>query len=126
MEYGLGEYGNGTGAYSKDSTQPSETSIVNATIKAIRDKFPDSVVVKIHGGGFQKAGVPDLYIAVNGVGLWVEMKRSGSDTTALQKRFLEKLATNGVFSGTAESADRVLAMLDTCLGIKTLDKKSRA
>lgn len=111
MAYGLWETGEGTGKYSKDTSQPSETAIVNATVKAIKVYHKDAVVVKIHGGGYQKAGIPDLYIAVDGISLWVEMKRNGSDTTATQKRFLEKLIVNDIPCGTAESPQRVLDMI---------------
>lgn len=115
MKYGLRETGDGTGAYSKDKHQPTETSIVNATVKKVKELYPEAVVVKIHGGGYQRAGLPDLYIAVDGISLWVEMKRAGSDTTATQKRFLQALLYNGVDCGTAESPQRVLTMIEEVL-----------
>jgi len=121
METGLWKFGDGTGKYSGKPNQPTETSIVNATVKAVRKEYPNSVVVKIHGGGFQSAGIPDLYIAVDGEGLWVEMKRPGSDTTALQKRFLEKLWANSIPCGTADNPEMVLAILR-----QLLIRKSRA
>lgn len=111
MKYGLWETGDGTGAYSKDKHQPSETYIVTATIKYVKHIHKDAVVIKLHGGGYQRAGLPDLYIAVDGISLWVEMKRDGSDTTATQKRFLESLIKNDVPCGTAESPTRVLDMI---------------
>lgn len=118
MDYGLNKFGEGTGVYAKQAdapSAPSETQIVNAIIKAVRKAYPDSIVVKIHGGGFQKAGIPDLYIATGGINLWVEVKRPGGDTTALQKRFLESLRLNGIPCGTAESPERVLEMIEQTL-----------
>jgi hypothetical protein len=41
---------------------------------------------KVWGGGFQKAGIPDLIICVNGFFLAVEMKSDTGRPTELQKK----------------------------------------
>lgn len=116
MSYGLWEFGGGTGVYrplTKDT--PQENTIVNKAIKLVKATYKDAVVEKLHGGTYQRSGLPDLYIAIGGVSLWVEMKRPGADTTKLQQRRLERLKNAGVYCGTAESPERVLEMIEEAL-----------
>jgi hypothetical protein len=41
--------------------------------------------IKIWGGGFQKAGIPDLICCINGIYVEVELKASNGRTTELQE-----------------------------------------
>lgn len=116
---GLFQVGEGTGKYRplSDNT-PTESKIVSKTVDALRKTFPDIIVIKTHGGAYQRAGIPDLYIAYQGISLWIEMKRPGADTTALQKDFLLKLIRQGVKAGTADSVDTAVNMVYTLLQAK--------
>ena len=117
-EYGLFKFGGGTGKYVPESTStPLESKIQLKIIDAIKKEFPGAVVIKLSGGEYQRAGIPDVYVAVNGVDIWIEIKRPGADTTMLQKKFLEKLHKNGVFCGTAESPETAMLMVMECIGI---------
>lgn len=40
---------------------------------------------KVWGGGFQKSGIPDLLLCLNGAFIAVELKGTGGKTTDLQK-----------------------------------------
>lgn len=114
--YGLWEFGDGTGEYrplTKDT--PTETNITTKAVKLVQKTYPDAFIFKISGGVYQRSGVPDLYIAVNGKGVWIEMKRPGADTTALQKAKLQHLQRQGIFCGTAESPERVLDIIKNML-----------
>jgi hypothetical protein len=96
-------------------TTPSEEKIVSKSVKAIRKAYPDAFVFKVHGGMYQRSGVPDLYIGVGGKSIWIEMKRPGADTTELQKFTMEQLKRQGIPCGTAESPERVLEIIKIVL-----------
>lgn len=111
-KYGLWNYGGGTGLYRPlTADTPTEAVVTKTVIKAIRTEFPDAFVLKIHGGAYQRAGVPDLYVLIHGKSVWIELKRPGSDTTALQKAKLEQLAAAGAFCGTAECSETAIAII---------------
>jgi len=113
IEYGLGKYGDGTGLYRPNSTKKQrENAIVTKTVKALEKLFPEAFVMKMHGGSYQRSGLPDLYISIYGKSIWIEMKRPGADTTALQKAKLERLAATGAFCGTAESSERAIEIVN--------------
>ena len=115
-EYGLFKFGGGTGKYVPESTStPLESKIQLKIIDAIKKEFPGAVVIKLSGGEYQRAGIPDLYVAVNGVDVWIEIKRPGADTTMLQKKFLERLYYNGINCGTAESPETALKIVKECV-----------
>lgn len=50
--------------------------------------------LKIWGGGFQKSGIPDLLMCVNGIFLAVELKSSVGKPTELQEKNI-KMVNNG-------------------------------
>ena len=53
--------------------------------------------IKIWGGGYQKAGVPDLICCINGIYFEVELKASNGRPTELQKHNIKVTnATNGI------------------------------
>ncbi len=52
---------------------------------------------KVWGGGFQKAGIPDLIVCVNGVFFGVELKSETGRPTELQKKNVQLInQANGV------------------------------
>jgi hypothetical protein len=119
MAYGLGQFGDGSGNYRPSDVDgkrpPKETTILNNAVKEANKKFKNIFIVKIHGSGYQRSGLPDVYVAINGKSLWVEFKRPGADTTKLQKRTLEKLDKAGIYCGTAESTETFLEMISHLL-----------
>ena len=53
--------------------------------------------IKIWGGGFQKAGIPDLICCINGIYFEVELKASNGRPTELQKYNIKVTnAANGI------------------------------
>ena len=67
--------------------------------------------LKIHGGPFQRSGVPDLLIVRNGEALWVEVK-GDSDVTRLQAHTLGQLRRVGCRVLVARSVDDVIIFLN--------------
>lgn len=53
--------------------------------------------VKIWGGGFQKAGIPDLIACINGISVFIEVKASNGTPSELQKLNISRInASNGI------------------------------
>lgn len=94
----LGDTGEGTGRYAPSSSGISESTLVTKIVKALHKEFYNipHEIIKMHGGLYQRSGIPDLYIQI-GAPLWVEVKLPGGDTTALQKQMLEKLKDAGAY-----------------------------
>jgi hypothetical protein len=115
-KYGLWEFGEGTGKYSPATSTGTrkENDILAVAVRKAEKVYGDKIFQrKIHGGGYQRSGLPDVYIAIAGTTLWVEFKRPGADTTALQKKTLEDLKRLGIYCGTAESTKTYLEILQT-------------
>ena len=51
--------------------------------------------IKIWGGGFQKSGIPDLLMCVNGIFIAAELKSSVGKPTDLQRKNIEMVNRGG-------------------------------
>ena len=69
-------------------------------------------VVKIHGGWFQRAGIPDLIGVLKGRFLAIEVKRPGEGLTRLQAYVLAQIRKAGGIAFKADSVDVVRETLD--------------
>lgn len=50
---------------------------------------------KVHGGPYQKAGIPDLHITYEGRSAWIELKAPGAKASPLQESTIKKLRAAG-------------------------------
>jgi hypothetical protein len=66
-------------------------------VNHIRDiaKAHGILAVKIHGGPYQQAGLPDLLLLYRGHAAWIEAKLLGNKATPLQRLCLDNLAKAG-------------------------------
>ena len=61
--------------------------LFESKVKRFLREYPEQIwFTKIWGGGYQKAGIPDLICCVNGVFVSVELKASNGVSSDLQKR----------------------------------------
>lgn len=60
-------------------------------------------VVKIHGGAYQMAGLPDVLAIKNGRAFWIEVKKPGEKPTLIQQKRLRDLQAAGCVVGVATS-----------------------
>lgn len=58
-------------------------------------KSHDVWFIKIWGGGFQKAGIPDLLCCINGHFVAIELKGTNGTPTELQKYNIRKINESG-------------------------------
>ena len=72
---------------------PREASIVAAIVRAA--KQAGWWVLKIHGGPYQLAGVPDLLCLRDGRAVFLEVKQPGKTATAIQARRMNEIETQG-------------------------------
>jgi Holliday junction resolvase len=68
--------------------------------------------LKVHGGAFQPAGVPDILCCVNGRFVAIEVKRPGGIISPLQKFNIEHIHTSGGHAFVAYSVEDVKRELD--------------
>ena len=99
----------------------TEAGLVWAITKAIRKSCPDCWVLKVHGGPFQTAGVPDLLLCVGGVlvGLEIKFQRPGESTahavartTPQQQVQIDRINRSGGIAATVTTVAEVLGLID--------------
>lgn len=115
----LGFIGKGTGLYAP-SKEYTESKLVKDMINTLKKTFKDEplVILNTHGGQYQRAGFPDLYIQLRGCAIWIEAKRPGGDTTALQKASLEHLYDAGAYVATCDTVHQVLDTVRHALALQ--------
>lgn len=66
-----------------------ERDFQNEVIKFLKSQ--DIYYIKVWGGGYQKAGIPDLIICLNGLFIAVELKKEDGRPSALQLYNIEQI-----------------------------------
>lgn len=103
----------------------NETQLVSAITGSITGRWPNAWCLKVHGGGFQRAGVPDLLVCVDGhlFGLEVKHQKPGESeeamlrrVTMLQRRELRDLANAGAVSAVVWSVEQALEIIEERVG----------
>ena len=89
---------------------PLESAITRRIVAALQQR--KWWVMKIHGGPYQMAGVPDLLCIRRGVTRWLEVKQPGKRPTPLQtRRMLEIEREAGTLCHVVCSMDEALTAL---------------
>lgn len=107
---------------------PLESAITRSILRYLKQFEPDVFAWKIHGGPMQKAGMPDICVIYNLLGLWYqsnmtgkwhvhrantaatgffEVKQPGKKPTKLQRAIAKKLEAAGAWVATVTSLDEV-------------------
>lgn len=99
-----------------------ETRLVGAIRRAILEAHADAWVVKVAGGPYQEAGIPDLIVCVGGrlVGLEVKAPRPGESPAAARRRAsaiqlaqLERIRRAGGSAAVVLSVDEALEVVNS-------------
>lgn len=102
----------------------TEKGLVNAMMRGIREEYPDVWLIKVHGGPYQEAGVPDLIGCVRGRMFAIEAKlrRPGESAPAARARTstrqrvqIERLLAAGASAGVALSVEEALGIVRQAL-----------
>jgi hypothetical protein len=98
----------------------NEAALVTDIWRSIIGKYPKAYLIKIHGGMYQEAGIPDLLLVVDGLLVGIEAKnpRAGesevsavSRTTLRQRIHIRRIIEAGGMSGVATSVDSALHLI---------------
>jgi len=92
-----------------------ETRLQRRIQKALKEAFPGSWWFKVHGGPFQKAGVPDLIGCVAGLFFALEVKMPDEEPTKLQVLTMRKIREAGGISTTVETPEEAVAIVRAAL-----------
>jgi hypothetical protein len=102
----------------------NESALVGGIWKAIVRAHPDAWLLKVHGGPYQRAGVPDLVLTVAGlfIGLEVKHQKPGESadgarerTTPLQRAEIRKINAAGGWACTVISVDEALTAIERAI-----------
>lgn len=102
----------------------TEKQLVESIRLAIDREYPDAWVFKVHGGPYQRVGVPDLLVCVQGllVGLEVKHQKPGeSEThargrvTASQQDQIDKIVRAGGYAREVLTVEEAMEALRTVL-----------
>jgi hypothetical protein len=95
--------------------------VVTAIWKAVRRRYPGTWLMKVHGGPYQQAGVPDLLLCVEGlfIGLEVKHQKPGESetaarlrTTPLQRARIREINAAGGWACTVLGPDEALRAIE--------------
>ena len=89
---------------------PLEKNITKSILKEL--KAHGWWAVKIHGGPFQNAGLPDILALKDGLLLAIEVKRPGGKATPLQEHVLGELALHGATVRLATCVEDIREIID--------------
>lgn len=79
--------------------------------------------MKIHGGPYQPAGIPDLLCVKDGKAVWLEVKQPGKKASAIQ---LQRIAEIREQSGAPCYVVTSREEADVCLRVHSHDSRRRA
>jgi hypothetical protein len=88
----------------------AETALKNAIaryLKSLRAAGEPIWYYKVHGGPFQKSGVPDWSICYGGIAVLLEAKAAGGVATPLQAHTLREIEWAGGIARVVRSVDDV-------------------
>ena len=89
-----------------------ETTLQQNIAKAIKRRFGKRAwVMKVHGGPYQKAGVPDLLVIIDGRAYWLEVKMPGETPEPIQVAVMRELVDVGCRVAVVTSVDSALSAL---------------
>lgn len=76
----------------------SESALITKILAWVREQRRAGVpikAIKLHGNAYVESGTPDLHITLRGRSFWIEVKKPGGKTTALQDQRLSEWRTAG-------------------------------
>lgn len=99
----------------------NEGALVSAICKAVEKAHKDVWIFKVHGGPYQRAGVPDLLMCWEGLFIGMEVKhqkpgeseQAARERTTLRQRIeIRKIMQSGGMAGVVLSVDQALDLIE--------------
>jgi|SRR5688500_6465439 len=95
--------------------QQPESRLQKRIRETLEATFPNSWWVKIHGGPFQRSGIPDLLGFVDGLFFGFEVKRDGEHPTALQANTIAVINTRGATACVVRTPEEAVNVVNDTL-----------
>lgn len=101
-----------------------ETRLVARMVSAIRKRWPTVWIVKIHGGPYQRVGIPDLLVIIDGRAVGIEVKaqkpsesaeHARERATPTQRATIAAMKRAGAVAGVAVTIDEAIALVSDTL-----------
>ncbi len=64
----------------------NETQEVRAIVRALRERWPEAWITKVHGSIYQRVGLPDLLVCVHGLLIGLEVKHQRPSESSAHAR----------------------------------------
>ncbi len=96
---------------SKTYKSGQETKFQGTVQKWLKYTFPGCFVMKIHGNQFQKTGVPDIHVTIDGLSIWIETKVGKNKPSGVQKSVIKELHQAGAVAGVCWTLQDVIDLL---------------
>jgi len=81
--------------------------------KMSRDTNGEVWHMKVHGGQYQMAGVPDIMCVINGIPVFVELKATGKKPSAIQVNRIKELQVAGAIAFWSDDPDEITTTLNS-------------
>ena len=89
----------------------SEANITRGVMAYLRS-VPHILVLKLHGGRYQTAGLPDLLVVKEGRAYFLEVKAPGKKPTKLQRATMDLIARSGAVVKIVSSVEDVKEVIE--------------
>lgn len=101
-----------------------ETKLYKKVRKALLAEFPGIYLVKVHGGPYQEAGVPDIIGCYKGAFFAIELKVGNNTASAAQEVHLSRIAAAGGTGDVSYSVEKSVQIVRKAVQnvINPLDK----
>lgn len=90
--------------------------------KLVLRNFPNAFIMKVHGNMYQKKGVPDLLIIINGITIFIETKIKYNKPSAIQLAVINEIKEAGCYAYVVYSIEEAKEVLKKS-GVKKEDKE---
>lgn len=97
-----------------------ETRLRKRIVKALQEKYPSGLFLKIHGNRFQNIGVPDLLCCVEGCFIALEIKTDRGKTSLAQTVMLNRIKKAKGVSAVIRSIDEALEVVKSVMKDETV------
>lgn len=91
--------------------QGPETRLRKRIVKALMEKYPSGLYLKIHGNRFQNIGVPDLLCCIEGYFVALEIKTERGKVSPAQSLMLDRIKEAKGISAVIRSSDEALEVV---------------
>lgn len=93
------------------------TLAIKKRLRDLQEAHPGRLwFTKLHGGAYQRVGLPDLLIIACGRAVFLEVKAPGGQLTEIQSWHLKRLTMAGAIACVVRSADEAEQVVETAMG----------